>query len=109
MYEQYVLDKNKKVIMDRVELILLNSLLDISVIPFSHGLLTYFGYDKTCLALEDTIIRKEQGFWKTIRPVWDIHLFRYLFSLSPFIFSEVEKPIKAVLKKFRWTNGEQAR
>jgi tetratricopeptide (TPR) repeat protein len=100
MYEQYILDKNRKVIADRVELVLLNSLLDISVIPFSHRLLTYFGYDKTCLALEDTILKKEQDFWKTIHPVWDIHLFKFLFSLSPLIFSQIEKPLKDVLKKF---------
>ncbi len=85
MYLEYLQDKSNYNYphKQRLGVIILNSLFDISSISLKDELLDEFGLLKTAKELRNTIIKKSVDVWKTIHPkMWDMELFKYMFSLE---------------------------
>ncbi len=84
MYLEYLQDKSNYNYphKQRLGVIILNSLFDISSISLKDELLDEFGLLKTAKELRNTIIKKSVDVWKTIHPKWDMELFKYMFSLE---------------------------
>ncbi|HXT84693.1 MAG TPA: ATP-binding protein, partial [Verrucomicrobiae bacterium] len=84
MYLEYLQDKsnNNYPHKQRLGVIILNSLFEISSISLKDELLDEFGLLKTARELRNTIIKKSGDVWKTIHPKWAMELFKYMFSLE---------------------------
>ncbi len=87
MYEEYILEKTK-INLDKLKIMIINSLFDISTISLKEstsnelGLLNELGLEDIAYDMDDTIIKKEEGVWRTIHHKWDLEFFRYIFSLK---------------------------
>lgn len=92
MYHQYIVEKsiiNSK----KLQLVILNSLFDISTVVLKDELLKEFGLLGVAKSIRGSIIKQFKGIWKTINPKWDIEFFRYIFSLE-YDTAVVEKSFK---------------
>ncbi len=81
MYLEYLVD-GKNPHLNRVKIMILNSLFDISNISLTDKMLEEFVLLNTAEDLKNTIIKKTGDIWKTIHPRWDLELLKYMFSLK---------------------------
>ncbi len=102
MYYDHLSDESQKPSVPykkRIEMIILNSLFDITTIPLSDEDIKYFDYIEESRYLEDTIIKKKDNVWQTIHPIWDLHLLKYMFSLGGFHISTINDSFTKVTEK----------
>ncbi len=84
MYLEYLVDRKNENYphVKRLETVILNSLFDISNVTLKDETLNDFDLIDVADELRDTMIRKTGDVWKTIHLLWDVELFRYVFSLK---------------------------
>ena len=70
MYEEYILEKTK-INLDKLKIMIINSLFDISTISLKESTLNELGLEDIAYDMQDTIIKKEEDVWKTIHHKWD--------------------------------------
>ena len=95
MYLDYIM-YNGTPNLDRLKVLILNSLFDISNISLKDDILEELSLLETACSIEDTIIKKSKNLWKTIHPLWDLELFRYVFSLNYSLY-RIQKSFKEIV------------
>ena len=81
MYEEYILEKTK-INLDKLKIMMINSLFDISSLSLKESTLEELGLIDIAYDMDDTIIKEEEGVWRTIHHKWDLEFLRYIFSLK---------------------------
>ena len=99
IYTEHLLEGDHNPNTKRIEMVILNSLFDISVIPLYDVFVNYFGYKEIGTYLENTIIKKDEGIWKTIHPKWDLQLLKHIFSLDRTFLFKIEKSFSELIDK----------
>ena len=101
MYAEYLQDRNNNNYphKERVKVIILNSLFDISNISLTDKILEDFGLLSIANGeLKNAIIRKSGEYWSTIHPKWDMELFRHMFSLE-YSLDDIQSSFKDTISK----------
>jgi tetratricopeptide (TPR) repeat protein len=96
MFQEFLIEKTK-INLERLKVVMLNSLFDISNIPLKEDMLDKFGLLDIASNIQDTIIKKTGDIWKTIHTKWDIELFRHVFSLK-YNLNYIEDSFKEIIK-----------
>jgi tetratricopeptide (TPR) repeat protein len=99
MYADYLVE-NKSPNVERIKSVIACSLYDISSVPLTDSELSdKLALKNPTLQIMNTIIKKEGNIWTTIHPIWDLVLFKYMFSRNEADLESMKEAFNQVFMK----------